>query len=134
MLLANTASAASSGIVLQPGYPSSQGGGGRTATFRLGTDGYVYNGDNGVYTVQYQWKQNANASSGYEAFAAIALGSVSGTTGSWVSLGSNVDWTVTDISADGDAKVATLAVSIRNASTLEVLASETIEFLADRWS
>lgn len=133
ILLAGS-SAASSGIVLSPTTASSQGGGARTATYRIGSDGYVYAGDNGVFTQQYQWKQNSNASSDYEALLSLDLGSVTGTTGSWLGLGSNADWSVTDLTVDGEGRISSGTISIRNASTLEVLATENVDFYADRWS
>ena len=122
----------SSGIVLLKGYPASFGAGARTAAYRINTDGYVYHGDNGGYTSQYQWKQNANASSGYEAYATLIIGSVSGTTGAWVGLGSTVEWSITDSTDNSEPLDATLEVSIRNASTLGVLATATVEFYASR--
>ena len=99
----------------------------------MGSDGYAYNGDNGVYTQQFQWKQSSSPSSDFEVYALVSDGPVSGTTGAWVSLGSNVDWSVVDTTANGAGVIASIVVMVRNASTLEVLATENVDFYADRY-
>lgn len=134
MILAAGGGQTSAGVVLSDAYPVSIGGGTRTATYRINTDGYIYHGDNGVYTAQYLWKQNANASSAYEARVDVSLGGVSGTTGTWLGLGTTRDWSQTDSTANGDGTLAGITVQIRDASTLAILASAYIELSADRYS
>ena len=122
----------SAGIVLQDATASSIGGGTRIATWRINTDGYVYIGDNAVYTQQYQWKQNGAASSAYEVRADLVYGSVSGTTGSWLGLGTTRDWSVLDSTADGNTDEGMMIVQIRDASSLAVIATAEVTFYTDR--
>jgi hypothetical protein len=72
----------------------------------------------------------AGPASGLEIKADIVSGSVTaGTTGSWLSLASDRTWTKHQ-TPDGTSTVV-LTVSIRNASTLEVLDSATVTIRAE---
>lgn len=125
---------APSGIIMSDTQPTSIGSGARTAGYRIDSDGYVYHLDNATPTTQFQWNQSGNASSAYEAQALVTLGSVSGTTGSWVGLGTDRDWSVSDLTADGEGKIATMVIQIRDVATSTIQASGTIDFYADRYS
>lgn len=133
-LMGGGGGAAPSGIILIDGYPQAVGSGVQTATFRISSDGNVYHLEGAVPTLQFQWNQSGGAASGYEAYANAVSGVVSGTTGSWVGLGSDRDWSVSDLVADGEGRFGTLAVQIRDVATSTVQASATIEFYADRWT
>lgn len=117
--------------ILTDGSPFSYGSGIRTASYKIDADGYVYHSDNGTYTQQYAWKQSGSASD-FDAYATVLSGSVSGTTGSWVNLGTDREWSVVDASNDGIDETAEMTVQIRNASTLAVLATAYINFAASR--
>lgn len=134
VLATSNSGAAPSGIILLASYPQSVGSGVQTATYRIDSDGYIYHLENSSPTVQYQWNQSGNAASDYEVYAAVASGTISGTAGSWVGLGTDRDWSVTDLIADGEGKFGTLDIQIRDVATSTVQASATIEFYADRWS
>jgi len=122
---------ASAGIVLTNGNYYTSGSGVQTTTVRVSSDGYVYSGSGGSYTQQYQWKQNSNASSSYDIYASVA-GAISGTAGSWLSLGTTRDWSITDSTADFSEEVGTVDLQIRNASTLAVIATASFDLVADR--
>lgn len=124
---------ASGAVILVDGTPWSSGAGARTAAIRLSSDGYVYNGDNGTFTTQYAWKVTG-AVSDYEAYCTLNIGTISGTTGSWLNLGTTRDWSITDNTADGEDKISGITIQIRNASTLEVLTSAYFELTASRIS
>lgn len=130
-LLAGVCSAApASSVVLVGGSPWSMGSGTRTATIRLNSDGYVYHGDNAVYTSQYQWLQTG-LNSDFEAYC-TATGSISGTTGAWLALSSTRDWSVVDTLADGEEQSAILDISIRRVSDSVTVASATFYLTASR--
>lgn len=134
VLATSNSGSAPSGIILNDGYPQAVGSGVQTSTYRIDSDGYVYHVEGGIPTAQYQWNQSGNATSAYEAYAIVISGTVSGTAGSWVGLGTDRDWAVSDLIADGEGRFGTLSIQIRDVATSTVQASATIEFYADRWS
>lgn len=103
------------GAFLIDGNPSSIGSGTRTTTMRVANDGYVYFGDNAVYTSQYLWLKTG-AVADYDIYATVS-GSVSGTTGSWLNLATTRDWSVVDTTNDGTDVTGVLTLSIRKTST-----------------
>lgn len=116
--------AAASSVVLVGGSPYSWGIGTRIATVRLSSDGYCYHGDNASYAPQYLWLQSGT-NTGFEVYATLTGGSITGTTGAWLSLGTTRDWSAVDSVAEGDSVSAEIILQIRNASTLAVVASAT---------
>lgn len=119
-------------ITLNNGSVTSSGNGVRTATFRLGSDGVVYHGDNGSYSASYTWCNAPGDPADYEARATFDSGDMpSGTLGSWLALTANRDWSVSDSIADGPT-FAVIIVEIRNAITQVVLDSATINLTAER--
>lgn len=105
---------------------------GGTATFiyRLGSDGKVYHNRTGSYVAQYAWTTGAPGN--YEARATVTSGALTGgTSGSWLSLSSNRDWTVQDNAADDRAMFAYLTMEIRDVATGTVRATATINLIAE---
>lgn len=101
-----------------------------TAGYRLNSSGIVEARDFAGYSTLETWLVSGTASN-YEAKATVLVGSVStGTTGSWLSLGSSREWTVTQASMG--TKQCQLLVEIRNASTLAVVDSAAITLEAER--
>lgn len=102
-----------------------------SATYTLGSDGVVYRQTGSSPAVALETWDNQSATVGnYEAKVTVTSGALtSGTTGSWVSLGSSKSWDLS-ISAGGyDQCVFT--VEIRLASSGVVLDSATITLTAD---
>ena len=78
------------------------------------------------------WKTGSDASSNYEARMSISSGSFdSGTTGSWLSLGSTRTWSMTQSTSGSQFAQATL--EIRNASTLTVLTTCNFQMYISRF-
>lgn len=124
--------AAASSVVLVGGSPFSWGIGTRIATVRLNSDGYCYHGDNASYTSQYKWLQSGT-NTDFEVYATLTSGSITGTTGSWLSLGTTRDWSAVDSVAEGDSVSAEIILQIRNASTLAVVAMATFNLDANQF-
>lgn len=124
--------AAASSVVLVGGSPFSWGIGTRIATIRLNSDGFVYHGDNASYTSQYEWLQSGT-NTDFEVYATLTSGSITGTTGSWLSLGTTRDWSAVDSVAEGDSVSAEIILQIRNASTLAVVAMATFNLDANQF-
>lgn len=125
------AGANSSPVYLGDGQVNSIGSGLRTATLRLSNDGNIYAGDNGTYTLSRSWLFSG-AASAYDVYCTVNFGTVTGTTGSWLNLGTTRDWAVSDGTNDGGETQAQITLQIRNASTLVVLASGVWTIFADR--
>jgi hypothetical protein len=77
------------------------------------------------------WNGSTTVGSGYEVKATVTSGSVTGTTGSWLSLSSNRSWSITDTTQDGAARTATMTLSIRATGTTTNLDQATITLSAD---
>lgn len=102
--------------------------GGATAGYRLNSTGIAELLTGASYTTAETWLAGG-ASSGYECRATITFGSLtSGTTGSWLSISSPREWYVSRISSGSSQ--CTFTLEIRNASTLVVVASATIDLTA----
>ena len=109
----------------------SVGSGTATGGYRLNTSGIVEKRLGGSYTTLETWLSFGTASN-YECRATVISGALSsGTAGSWLSLGTSREWTVTQ-SVVG-TNTCDLTIEIRNASTLVVLDSATITIEADRF-
>ena len=95
-------------------------------TYRLDSSGVVKRGRGGAYTTLETWLLSG-AASGYDAYVTVTVGALdAGTTGAWVNLGTTRDWTLTAYNS-GDSLLCTFTVQIRNASSLVVLDTATIE-------
>lgn len=123
---------AASPVVLVGGSPWSSGLGTRIATIRLKSDGYVYHGDNASYVQQYKWLQSGT-NSDFEVYATLVSGSISGTTGAWLGLGTTRDWSVVDSSSDGDSVDAVIDLTIRDVATSTVRAYATFNLTANQF-
>ena len=124
--------AAASSVVLVGGSPYSWGIGTRIATVRLSSDGYCYHGDNASYAPQYLWLQSGT-NTDFEVYATLTSGSISGTTGAWLGLGTTRDWSVVDVSSDGDSVDAVIDLTIRDVATSTVRAYATFNLTANQF-
>lgn len=80
----------------------------------------------GGSVTQYTW-QGGGAASDYDIMATVTSGSVTGSpTGSWLNLASSQSWAVTRTSNIAGTTSAVISVQIRNATTLAVLATGTL--------
>lgn len=131
-LAATANSGASSSVILVGGSPWSAGLGTRIATVRLNSDGYCYHGDNASYTQQFRWLQSGT-NTDFEVYATLVSGSISGTTGAWLSLGTTRDWSVVDGSSDGTSQEATVDLTIRDVATSTTRAYATFYLTASQY-
>lgn len=81
--------------------------------------------DGGTIAISGEWLVGSNSGASFEAFVTVTAGTLtSGTTGSWVSLGTTQNWTKTQ-SATG-ASTVTFTIQIRETSTQIVRGTATI--------
>jgi hypothetical protein len=104
-----------------------------TATYRLGSDGQVYEVVNaGSPSALEQWCAPTANAGNYEARVTVTVGSLSsGTTGSWLALTSTRDWTLQE-TTPGNTSICTFTVEIRPAGGGSTLTSATIDLEASR--
>lgn len=82
---------------------------------------------------EWLFPQNAAEAALYEAYATVTVGTLfSGTTGSWVSLGSSQSWSIQEVVPGVGPDTATFTLDIRLASSLQVVDTATITLTADR--
>lgn len=97
-----------------------------TAYYQLSNDGNIYY-SNEIGT--HSWLVSGSAGD-FEVRATVTSGSLtSGTTGSWLSLGSAVTWSLVQTGVGGTSAV--LLIQIRDASSLSVLDSANITLDAE---
>lgn len=100
------------------------------AGYRLLSNGMVQVTFGSTYTNVYAWCTPGSVASSYEVFATVTSGGLSsGTTGSWLSLGTNREWTREAPPPQFQQCVFTL--QIRKIGTTTVLATATITLEAD---
>lgn len=103
--------------------------GAASVQYRIDSSGTVRHGSGGGFTALETWLLSG-AASGYDAYVTVTVGALTaGTTGAWVNLGTIRDWTLTAYNS-GDNPFCTFTVQIRNASSLVVLTTVTIELNA----
>lgn len=106
-------------------------GGTATATYRLHSNGQAYrtNLNGTLVSINGEWRVSGDTSL-FEAYATWTGtgGSVGGTTGSWVNLGTTRDWTLT---VTNNFQTRELNLQIRLASSGAVLDTATIFFEVD---
>lgn len=106
-------------------------GGTATATYRLHSNGQAYrtNLNGTLVSINGEWRVSGDTSL-FEAYATWTGtgGSVGGTTGSWVNLGTTRDWTLT---VANSYQTRSLNLQIRLASSGAVLDTATIYFEVD---
>jgi hypothetical protein len=107
-----------------------------TATYRIGSDGTVYEVINaGSPSVLEQWCVPGFQAGNYEVFATLLTGTLtSGTTGAWLSLGTTRDWTLQE-TISGNTRNCTFSIQFRRTgSTVGLLpTAPTIELEASRF-
>lgn len=104
-----------------------------SATFSLESDGDIIKVTNTDGTVDLgNWiRPKSAAGADYDCYATLNSGTLtSGTTGSWLSLGSTQSWNVTRTALG--SSVVELTIQIRHASTLAVLDSTVVTITADK--
>ena len=113
---------------------SQNGGANATASWRIDSDGYVYEGYNGSYSAAYQW--TADAVANYEVMATKTSGSnpTGSSLATWLACSSDRDWTVTDTTFDELIKQSTLTIEVRDVATSTVVDSCTVNLYAERIS
>lgn len=105
-----------------------------TITYRVGSDGFVYEVVNaGSPSALEQWCTPAANAGNYEARVTVTVGSLSsGTTGSWLALTSTRDWTLQE-TTPGNTSNCTFTIEIRPAGGGSTLTSATIDLEASRF-
>ena len=113
---------------------SQNSGANASASWRIDSDGVIYEGFNGSYSGAYTWTGDAVAN--YEVRATILSGSTpTGTaTGSWKVCSVDRDWTVTDTTFDELIKQSNLFIEVRDIATSTVRASCYVDLYAERIS
>lgn len=97
--------------------------------YRLNTSGIAEELRGTSYSTLETWL-TAGSASGYEARVTILSGTLSsGTSGSWLALSSSREWSVSQASLGQN--ICEFTVEIRNATTLVVAASATVQITAD---
>lgn len=105
-----------------------------TAAYRVNTNGFDYEGIQGVYSVLTQWVTPSSAGGDYEVFATVTSGTLtSGTTGSWVATSGNPTWTRTAGTPGGGAQIVELSMQVRKVGTGTVLDTWTVTLEAERF-
>jgi len=102
-----------------------------TARYNVKSDGTIFGTSGNNTTSQLGTWLTFGTASNYEVRATVVSGTLSsGTTGSWLDLASDREWTVAQVTVG--INTAVITVEIRNASTLVVVDSATIEIEAER--
>ena len=102
-----------------------------SASYELQLDGDIVTYENGVPTDTGDWIIPRSAAGGdYEVYATLNSGTLdSGTTGSWLGLGTSRSWGVTRSSLGTDS--AQIGLEIRRVGTVNVLGSCTVDLNAE---
>jgi hypothetical protein len=102
--------------------------GSATASYQLTNSGTVKNQDG---TTLESWLLSGSASA-YEVNATLVSGALTtGTTGSWLNLGTTQTWSIINSARDNSVKTASLTVQIRDVATQTVQASANITLSAE---
>lgn len=136
MLLAGNGAVGGSGSVtlINATVDSQNSGANASASWRIDSDGWVYEGYNGAYSSTNQWTSDAVAN--YEVRATVGGGSTptGSATATWLACSSDRDWTVTDTTFDELVKYSNLTIEVRDAATATVRATCYIDLYAERIS
>jgi len=101
-----------------------------STVYYLNNDGTIQREINGVVTGLGDWLVPGVNASNYEVFATLDSGSLTtGTTGSWLNLGTSRVWSLTNSSFG--PQTTQITVQIRRTGTATILASATITFNAE---
>jgi hypothetical protein len=113
---------------------SQNGGADASASWRIDSDGWAYEGYNGTYYTTNQWTGDAVAN--YEVRATVEGGSTptGSATATWLSCSTDRDWTVTDTTFDELIKQSNLLIEVRDVATATVRASCYVDLYAERIS
>lgn len=99
--------------------------------YQIRTDGYVYGTNLGIlYDQLEQWISPTSAATGYEVYATLTSGSLTGgTVNTWLPVTSTLQWYVEETGAVG-TKAASLSFQVRKTGTSTVLTTWTIDLTA----
>lgn len=101
-----------------------------TAGYRLTSGGQIEHNQQNIYSNVGEWITPTSQASNYEVFAALDFGTLSsGTTGSWLALSSNQEWTC--FAAPNNLEQAIITLQIRRIGTTTILGSAQITITAD---
>lgn len=107
-------------------------GGGASAGYRVGSNGFAYEFINGTSTALYQWVTPTSAVGDYEVFATLVSGVLStGTTGSWVPASDNEIWVKTQ--AIFGTGIVELSMQVRKIGTATILDTWSVTLEAERF-
>lgn len=96
-----------------------------TSGYQLDLNGKAYFNDNNVFSFLQDWVTPNSAAANYECYVTVSSGSLtSGTSGSWLSLGTTRMWTITQFTLG--QRICVFTVDIRKIGTTTVLDSATI--------
>lgn len=136
MLLAGNGAVGGAGSVtlINATVDSQNSGANASASWRIDSDGHVYEGYNGSYSTAYQW--TADAVANYEVRATKTSGSnpTGSSLATWLACSTDRDWTVTDTTVDELIKQSSLTIEVRDAATTTVLATCYVDLYAERIS
>ena len=101
-----------------------------SCVYRLNLLGTVQQGNTGVFSTLETWLL-FGSNSAYEARVTMLTGALTaGTVGTWLNLAVSRDWSITDGTSGDGSVTCSFTVEIRNAASLVVLDSATIELSA----
>lgn len=103
-----------------------------SAGWRIDSDGLTYQIYQGVDSADYAWTSDPVAN--YEVRATKTAGSnpTGSSLATWLSCASDQTWTVTDTTANDIVVYSYLTIEVRDAATLEVKASCSVNLIAER--
>ena len=104
--------------------------GAASCAYRLNLLGTVQRGNTGVFNTLETWLL-FGSNSAYEARVTMLTGSLTaGTVGTWLNLAVSRDWSITDGTSGDGSVTCSFTVEIRDAASLVVLDSATIQLTA----
>lgn len=109
-----------------------QGTGSPSAGWRIDSDGNAYEILDGVDGTTYQW--TADPVTNYEVRATKTAGSnpTGSSLATWLACSNDRSWTVTDTTANDIVVYSYLTIEVRDAATLEVKASASVNLIAEK--
>lgn len=113
---------------------SQNSGANASASWRIDSDGFMYEGYNGSYSAANRWTYDAPAN--YEVRATVDGGSTptGSATATWLSCSTDRDWTVTDTTFDELIKSSNLTIEVRDVATSTIRATCYVDLYAERIS
>lgn len=102
------------------------------ASYRISSDGFDYEGQNGSFTALTNWVVPASDGGNYEVFATLTSGAITnGTVNNWLATSTTRTWTCTALSS-GFTAFAALSFQVRAVGSATVLDTWTVNLEAER--